>query len=331
MNKVCIIIPYFGKFPNYFDFWLKSAYYNDKFDFLIFTDNKSYHTQNNVKFIHMNFEAFKKLLQKQVEFPICLNEPYKLCDYRPVYGSALQKYISKYEFWGFGDVDLILGDLSKFITPEILMNYDKIYNLGHLTLLRNNKICNYLWKSKHHIKNAYRYDEAFKTPYTCHFDENDGLTKISEKLNIKSYIRTDFADIDRTRFNFRLLGIQDKLVPGIFIWNKGRLIYKFIDNNKVQIKEIGYAHFQKRKIEVEENNANLNYISSFAIIPNEILCNSNNNYEKYLKTQKIISKYEYYTVSRRNEIINNIKKHALQQRIYRKFFRNMNRYFLDKK
>lgn len=331
MNKVCIIIPYFGKFPNYFDFWLKSAYYNDKFDFLIFTDNKSYHTQNNVKFIHMSFEAFKKLLQKQVEFPICLNEPYKLCDYRPLYGCALQKYISNYKFWGFGDVDLILGNLSNFISDDILNKYEKIYELGHLTLLRNTIRCNNLWNVKHHLKNAYRYDEAFKTPYPCHFDETNGLTQIAKLKKINTYTHNDFADIDRTKFNFRLLGIQNKLVPGIFIWNNGRLIYKFINNNKVQIKEVEYAHFQKRKLKVEENNTNLNFIYSFAIIPNKILSNSNNNYENYLKTQKIISKYEYYTVSRRNEIINNIKKHALQQRIYRRFFRNINRYFLDKK
>ncbi|WP_430521799.1 DUF6625 family protein [Lactobacillus gallinarum] len=35
-NRVVIIIPYFGKFPNYFNFWLKSALENKDFDFLFF-------------------------------------------------------------------------------------------------------------------------------------------------------------------------------------------------------------------------------------------------------------------------------------------------------
>ena len=41
-KKVAIIIPYFGSFPNYFDYWLKSALANKDFDFLIFTDNSNY-------------------------------------------------------------------------------------------------------------------------------------------------------------------------------------------------------------------------------------------------------------------------------------------------
>ena len=38
MNKTVIIGVYFGKFPEYFDLWLKSAEYNRNVDFLIFTD-----------------------------------------------------------------------------------------------------------------------------------------------------------------------------------------------------------------------------------------------------------------------------------------------------
>ena len=144
-KKVAVIIPYFGSFPNYFDYWLKSALTNKDFDFLIFTDNLNYKTQGNVHFINMSFSEFRELVQKQVEFKICLKDPYKICDYRPVFGSALKDYLVNYDFWGFGDVDVILGDLSHFITPEILDNYDKIYELGHLTLLRNNDKCNNLW------------------------------------------------------------------------------------------------------------------------------------------------------------------------------------------
>lgn len=37
MNSVCIIIPYFGKLPNYFQLWLESCKNNDSFTWLVFT------------------------------------------------------------------------------------------------------------------------------------------------------------------------------------------------------------------------------------------------------------------------------------------------------
>jgi len=35
-KRVVLIVPYFGKFPNYFECWKKSAIANEEFDFLIF-------------------------------------------------------------------------------------------------------------------------------------------------------------------------------------------------------------------------------------------------------------------------------------------------------
>lgn len=327
MNKICIIIPYFGKFPNYFDFWLKSAEFNSHIDFLIFTDNVSYQSEKNIKFIYMSFQDFKDLLQKEIEFPICLDEPYKICDYRPVFGSALRSYISEYTFWGFGDVDLILGDLSQFLTSDILRKYDKIYNLGHLTLLRNNSFCNNLWKTIHHIKKAYRYDEAFKTPYPCHFDETDGLTPIAKIKGVKTYTNPDFADIDRRNFNFLMLGKEDTMHPGVFEWKKGKLNYLYKQNDEVISQEVAYAHFQKRKLTIQ-NKSSIASIEKFVIEPNTIL--TNYQLDKILNNQKIVDEYDYYKTSRRNEIIGNIKKHAIQQRLYRLFLMKINRKRLDR-
>ncbi|NRO18919.1 DUF6625 family protein [Lactobacillus helveticus] len=324
-KKVAIIIPYFGNFPNYFNYWLKSAQANKAFDFLIFTDNTTYRTIGNVKFINMTFSEFRELIQKQVEFKICLKDPYKICDYRPVFGSALKKYLKNYDFWGFGDVDVILGDLSHFITSKILDDYDKVYELGHLTLLRNNDLCNNLWRIKHHLKNVYRCDEAFKTPYPCHFDETDGLTQIAKLENIKTYRKVDFADIDRSKYNFFMLGKQEKVFPGLFEWKNGSLKYFYLRNNKVSKEEILYAHFQKRRLEVVKGYSKS---SQFIIIPNKIL-NAKNPIE-YIKHIQIITNYPYYRKDKRKEIIKKIKKHAIQQRVYRGLFRKIYRYYLDK-
>lgn len=329
-KKVAIIIPYFGKFPNYFDFWLVSALKNSDFDFLIFTDNSNYKSINNVQFINMTFQKFRSLLQEKVEFKICLNEPYKICDYRPLFGSALKKYITDYDFWGFGDVDLIYGKLNRFITPEILNKYDKIYELGHLTLLRNNVKCNNLWKLKHHLKNAYRYDEAFKTPYSCHFDETDGLTQIAKLERISIYNNVDFADVDRSKYNFFLLGKKNRTESGIFEWKNGNLFFYSKDSDKKIIKdEIAYVHLQKRKLTIPSmGDSVIDKETKFMIVPNKFIFDSSPELE--LSNQVLNSKYKFYKESRKNEIINKIRNHALQQRFYRAFIKYLYRKYLDK-
>lgn len=321
-NKVVIIIPYFGKFPNYFDFWEKSAVANKDFDFLIFTDN-SYKSYKNITFVKTTFDDFKDLLQKQVEFPINLKSPYKLCDFKPLYGCALQKYIHGYDFWGYCDLDLIFGDLKKFITPDVLNKYDKIYSFGHLTLLRNNDDCNYLWRYKHHL-DAYRYDEAFKTPYSCNFDEMLGINQIAKAKNIRYYQQIDFADIDYTKYNFFLIGKQKKVVPGVFVWKEGKLFYHWLENGKDNVMELAYAHFQKRPMKVIKKTEQGD---QFIMIPNSIVVDK--NYYPYLKNQVIKTAYPYWEKRKKEEFWKNKRNHSLQQHVYRSLFRKYWRKVLD--
>lgn len=262
-----------------------------------------------------------------MEFKICLPDPYKLCDYRPVYGQALSKYINKYEFWGFCDLDEILGDLGKFINDKVLDEYDKIYHLGHMTLIRNNNYYNRLWHTKHFLPNAYRYDEAFKTPYPCNFDEEQGITRIFESENVRTYNTVDFADLDYSQFNFFMLGNQKNKLPLIFEWEQGKLYFDYLDVSKqIKRKEVAYVHLQKRHMTLDIRNWNNHYL----IVPNSFIAYS--NVKNILSDLYMGQEYKEFTRIRRKEIITRIKKHAIQQRIYRKFFKNLNRkLFLNNK
>ena len=116
MNKTVIIGVYFGKFPEYFDLWLKSAKYNRNVDFLIFTDQKMKVNIQNIRFIEITIQDMEKLASKKLEIEINLKRPYKCCDYKPVYGIIFEDYIKKYEFWGHCDFDMIFGDILSFVT-----------------------------------------------------------------------------------------------------------------------------------------------------------------------------------------------------------------------
>ena len=40
MEKIAILIVYYGKLPPYFDLWLRSCEFNETIDFYVVTDNK---------------------------------------------------------------------------------------------------------------------------------------------------------------------------------------------------------------------------------------------------------------------------------------------------
>ena len=55
MKSIAFVIPYFGKFPNYFSLWLQSCRNNPTIDWLLFTDsNEKY---DYPKF-HLSMDCF---------------------------------------------------------------------------------------------------------------------------------------------------------------------------------------------------------------------------------------------------------------------------------
>ena len=48
MYKIAIIVPYFGRLPQFYKAWEKTALANDTIDFYLFTDDSSARTQKNI-------------------------------------------------------------------------------------------------------------------------------------------------------------------------------------------------------------------------------------------------------------------------------------------
>ena len=101
----------------------------------------------NITIVYQTFSEFKKLIESRLGQKISLENPYKLCDYKPIYGYVLYEQIKQYEYWGYCDCDLIWGNLYPFIEPLIEKNYDKVFASGHLTLYRNTQENNELFRT----------------------------------------------------------------------------------------------------------------------------------------------------------------------------------------
>lgn len=181
-NKIAIIIPYFGKKqPVWIDYYFLTCRLNPKIDWIIFSDCITAKDQfKNVHSIKFSLEDFNKLSSNRLGFTIKVKHPYKLCDFKPAFGHIFSDYIQSYEYWGYGDLDVIYGDIYKFINQSTIKGYDVIsshtdFVPGHLCFLKNQE----------RIKRLYtqvpRYKEIFQSPTYFGFDEQIITVKISTR------------------------------------------------------------------------------------------------------------------------------------------------------
>lgn len=259
--KIRFITPYFPALPSHFPLWVKSCAANPQIDWLIFTsDTADYELPPNVKLERMEYEDLKALFQSKFDFPIYLERVYKLCDFKPTYGHVFEDYLKGYDFWGYCDIgDTVFGDIRKFITDEILTNYDKIMYLGHMTLYRNTSEVNLRYLIP--TKNGMPVQQILNDPYDRAFDElNESSINQIYMENELPICRLDacYADIFPIRNDFRLSGYDETWKPYwnrkrglIFEWNRGKLTGIDVHEGSPRETEYAYVHFQKRKMPVK--------------------------------------------------------------------------------
>lgn len=284
MKKVCFVIPHFGKLPNYFQLFLKTCSWNPDFNWLIFTDdNTNYFYPSNVKCVYMSFEELKSIISTKFPYQVALERPYKLCDFRPLYGYIFEKYLKEYTHWGHCDTDTIMGNLGKFITDEMLNEYDKIFQLGHLSIYKNTSEINMMAMQMYKERNVCK--EILQNPRNCWYDEewdpqnnisiNKILIEYEKKIykkdlslnisfNYNRFVRIVFTGIfsKESPFGFEI----EKKKKAIYVWEKGNLYRMYIHNAELIKEEYPYAHFQKRPMLLWEEILNQDI---FEIIPDE--------------------------------------------------------------
>lgn len=301
-NKVAIINLYFGKLPKWFEAWLKSCEYNSDFTWILFTDDDSeYIYPDNVIRIQSSFKKVIETINKELKIETKICNPYKLCDFKVAYGYIFREYLKDYTHWGYCDLDMIFGDLSKFIDDDLLDNYDRILSKGHLTIFKNNELVNKYYELNY---SGINYKEVFASKHHYGFDEISGLDKIYQENNLSNYIPKPpiIADINFSNYDFRVNGVQN-YADQYFLWENGLLKRYFIKNGVELSDEYAYIHFQKRSMEVAFSNEN-----KIIIYPEGI---------KGIGKEENLYKYNKYIVHK--QIYKKIKyiKYRLNQKIYR--------------
>jgi hypothetical protein len=163
MKSILLIIPYFGKWPLWFEAYLVSIQANPSIQWLCPTNCElPKYYPDNIKFLETDMLALNKHVNKVVDAKVPLT-PRKFCDLKPAYEDIFKEEIKDYDFWGFCDMDIIWGDIRKFMTKEVLTTYDIISSRkenisGHFNLFKNTPDLNLIYKQVPDYKSLFEQE-----------------------------------------------------------------------------------------------------------------------------------------------------------------------------
>jgi hypothetical protein len=233
MPKVAIVIPYFGRLPALATYFFESVGHARNIDVLFFTDVlMPAPAPRNVKVYTFSLAQFSELASRALGIQVHVVSPYKLCDFKPAYGVVFSEYLRDYEFWGFGDIDLICGRLDGFLEPLLahhdLVSCRKGWISGSLCVMRN---CP-------EINSAYAcssdWSRAFALPNCQHFDEMGGhfyqavlagadLRTLKGKVDSFTHVVRRLQSSGKLRCAFENLACEDLDWGETLLYDSGRI------------------------------------------------------------------------------------------------------------
>lgn len=235
MKKIVLILPYFGKWPVWFDAFLVSVAANPTVHWFCPTDcelPKEY--PENIRFYSISLIDLNQKVNTVVDCNVPLT-PRKFCDLKPAYGAIFKDEIKNYDFWGFCDMDIIWGDIRKFITEDLLQHYDVISSRreaisGHFNLFRNTP------ELLEYYKTVPNYRFLFEQSQLMRFDEEKLTNHIKHeaaagRLYFNVYWDKILCNQERGRDSHQEYYLER------WFWDNGRMI------NTQTGEEIMYLHF----------------------------------------------------------------------------------------
>ncbi len=244
MLRIAIITAYYGKFPGYYRAWLRSAQCNPDIDFYIVTDLRVDRLPENIKTIPLSLDEFRTLIENKLGRKVSLQRPYKICDYRPMYGVIFEDLLKNYDWWAYADMDVVFGNIRKFLDLYNIEEYERFMHLGHLSFYKNNEFNNHAFMLDGAAHES--WEEVISTDKNCLFDEWSGVYGIYRKNKIPMFRKKIFADISANYKRFRLSQDCVNYDHQVFYWQNGGVYRSYIKDGQLKEEEFLYIHFKKR-------------------------------------------------------------------------------------
>lgn len=178
--KARIIIPWFGPFPAWIDAFLTSCAPVSEVDWLILHDAPApARVPKNVTFSLLSWQAYRKLFREKCAIDLPPQPNYKMCDAKVFLGTVFEEELEDYDYFGWGDLDLVYGELDSFLEP--LMGKHSVISF-HRDLLSNHFV---LFRNTAEMRGLYRkvpeYKAKMAMPDYAELDDTH-LTLIAQAL-----------------------------------------------------------------------------------------------------------------------------------------------------
>ena len=267
MKSIAVLFPYFGTLPVQYNMWRASALCNPTVDFIFFTDCDVEPAKNII--VHkMSFEDFRQIVQRKFDFPISLKWPYKICDYRPAFAYILADHVKGYDFWGWGDLDVVYGDIRHFVTDEVLSRHKMISGYGHFTLYSNDEYTNTFFMKE--VEGYVDYKEAFTQSRSMYFDEYE-YKGFGDKWRgchpDECWLEWPFDNASKPKQSYHFNSLTRGWQQVIFEHTGNKLYMLRFHHGRLEKKESLYAHFQHRGFMKDR----VTDYSHFLVTPNAII------------------------------------------------------------
>ena len=242
-----MLIPYFGRWPEWIELFVESCKWNPDVRWRFYTDcGEPQNKAGNVDYVHLSFDDYKALARARLGIACEWPDPYKLCDLKPCLGHIHEADIDGYRFFGFGDIDVIYGNIREIYTDELLSQCNVVSThgervSGHFAVVRNSKavrrayerIPNYrdLLAQPHHVG----MDEAYFTNLFLQPAQSQGLAP-------EDPLRQGLLFVERYSTILSPRGWHDGTMsyPQRWFWRCGRLT-----NDRDGAREFLYLHFMR--------------------------------------------------------------------------------------
>jgi hypothetical protein len=142
----------------------------------------------------MSLSKLQSMLSRQI-----IHLPYILVEYKPAFGHIFADYLKDYSHWGYSDLDVVFGDMSRWIDQDEWTDYDivtygfgdqdKLYLRGQFTFHRNDPTyINQLWRGCKYLSEM---DVRYANPDTLKFESAEGC--YSQAVITKKDVKVKYA------------------------------------------------------------------------------------------------------------------------------------------
>ena len=239
--SIRLVVPHFGPRPAYFPLVVRSMAANPDVSWLLLTDRPVPDAPANLEVRVGTFAELASRIRGHFDIDVSLEQPYKVCDFRPAFGEIFAAELAGYDFWGHCDLDVVFGRIRDDLPPAAY-EAEKVFFQGSFGLYRNTAETAGWYR---HEVGKVSYRDALTRPEAMHFDEWAGIYYIVQDLGAHGWHEDRVFDLSFHRYRTRAESPPGR-DPRRYAWEDGEVCEYRLARGTVVRRTALLIHLQKR-------------------------------------------------------------------------------------